>query len=139
MKPITYLIALLLLITNISCTKNTDESSENLTLKGKWNLKTITTFIAGSNYNFPDGQITWTFNSTNSTVTVLNNSTVTEFNLPSGIYNYTIGQNSPDNGATCSEYLTIEGGSFGCIFIENGQLSLSSSNPDGINYTLTSN
>jgi hypothetical protein len=139
MKPISYLIALLLLITNVSCTKNNDESTENKGINGKWNLKTISTFIAGSNYTFPDGQITWTFNSTTSTVTVLNNSAITEFNLPSGVYNYTIAPNSPDNGAPCSEYLTIEGGHFGCIVIENGKLSLNSSNPDGINYTLTSN
>lgn len=139
MKKITSSLILLLVVALISCTKNTDDSSQNKTLNGKWNLKSITTSIAGSNYNFPDGQITWTFDTSNSTVSVLNNSTVTDFNLPSGVYNYTIGQNSPDNGAPCSEYLTIEGGNYGCIAIENGELTLGSSNPDGINYYLTSN
>jgi hypothetical protein len=139
MKTITSLLIFLLSVVMISCSKNTDDSSQNKNLNGKWNLKTIATFIAGSNYNFPDGQITWTFNTANSTVSVLNNSAVTDFNLPSGVYNYTIGQNGSDNGAPCSEYLTIEGGNFGCIAIENGQLTLNSSNPDGISYYLTSN
>lgn len=139
MKPITSLLVSLLSVAIISCSKNTDDSSQNKNLNGKWNLKTITTFISSNNYNFPDGQITWTFNTTNSTVSVLNNSTVTDFNLPSGVYNYTIGQNSAENGAPCSEYLTIDGGNFGCIAIENGHLTLNSSNPDGISYYLTSN
>ena len=139
MKTILYLTALLFLITNVSCTKNQDDTSQKNSINGKWSLRTINCFIAENNYNFPNGQITWTFNTSNSTVTILNNSTVTNLNFPTGVYNFTIGQNSSDNGIPCSEYLTIEGGNFGCITIDNNQLSLTSSNPDGINYLLTSN
>jgi hypothetical protein len=142
MKLLHFFSALLIFTCVLSCSKNNNDeatTSPNNQINGRWSLRTISTSIAGSNYTFPSGQIKWTFNSTNTTLTVVNNSNITDFNLPTGVYNYSIGQNNSNNGAPCSEYLTIDGGNYGCIAIVNGELSLSSSNPDGINYFLTSN
>jgi hypothetical protein len=136
MKTLKILTCLFFNVIIMSCSNtgsNTFANSQNTTeVQSTWKLVAISSFVIEASHVFTPGEVTWTFN--NTTVTVVNNSGITDYNLPTGVYNYTIGQNSADNGAPCSEYLTIEGGQYGCIVIEGGQLSLASSNPDGFNY-----
>ncbi len=73
-----------------SCDKNDDNASQFDNLNGTWNLKKIHGGFAGiSTYDI--GDITWTFNVLNNTVSIENN-IMTSIELDSGTYDYRIEQ-----------------------------------------------
>ncbi|MFD2562118.1 hypothetical protein [Aquimarina rubra] len=86
-----YILLLSLLI--ISCSNDDDSTNNSLVdLQGEWNLVNIIGGFEGIDQDFERGTIIWDFNETDGTITVTNNSTITDVynGLPSGTYDYSV-------------------------------------------------
>lgn len=89
------------------------------TLEGKWNLIRVYGGIAGIDENHNAGEIEWTFNSSNNTLTV--NNTVGSSNyysLPSGTYNFQQISNSNQH------YLVINANELGQFIFTGNQIRI---------------
>lgn len=125
MKKSVYslLLTFLVLATLSGCKKElvpTRQShSANSTIDGKWNLAQIYGGIAGANETHSIGEIEWTFNSQNATLTVNNTSgNSTYFYLPSGTYSFQEISGSSQN------YLVIDGNELGEFVISGSQMKI---------------
>jgi hypothetical protein len=125
MKKIIFNLSLVLLVllTFNSCKKevpaNGNPSKSSSELNGKWNLIRLYGGIMGTNEVHTAGEIEWTFNHQNSTVTV--NNTVgnsSYYYLPSGTYNYQKISNSNQN------YLVIDANELGEFVISGNQMRI---------------
>ena len=84
-------LALLAVLTFTACKKETrpHSTSPSSEINGKWNLVRLYGGITGANEVHAAGEIEWTFNDQNSTVTVNNTAgNSSYYSLPSGTYNY---------------------------------------------------
>lgn len=84
-----------LLFSIIGCSSNADDEVLNSGLDTTWKLSRISGGLAGVDVTYESGDIYWTFNSMNSTLTIENNITVPgpKMNyggLESGVYNYVL-------------------------------------------------
>lgn len=104
----------------VSCSKDdTNILSQEELLNGTWNLKNLSGGFAGLNENYSGGAITWTFNSQNQTIIVVNNEPAsTSFIFESGTYNYSIIEISNH------KYLNIENDEYGGLIILNNNMTI---------------
>jgi hypothetical protein len=112
-----FLIALSCLIILTNCSdNNSNEDDSNRVVKTLWNLKEVTGG-AGVNNKFELGQIVWTFNETNTELTVLNNNEDDnlEDGLDSGVYSLSILDTYIDFFDVYSFYI-IDGIEFGYFY-----------------------
>ena len=108
------------LTTFMGCDKK-DNTTQMETLNGKWNLKNISGGFAGVDDDFEMGLVTWTFDQTSSTLSVVNNSTQ-EFiysGYETGTYNYIIFSYSNGN-----KYMIINGTEHGKYLIQGNLLTI---------------
>lgn len=115
------LLLILLLGSFTACKKEVNRTSKSSTPKstidGTWNLVRIHGGIMGANETHSTGEIEWTFDTQNSTVTV--NNTVgnsTYYYLPSGTYNF-----QQISGPT-ENYLVIDANELGQMAFSGNQL-----------------
>ncbi|WP_294674669.1 hypothetical protein [uncultured Fluviicola sp.] len=127
MKSVIYSSLVLLLTLGLfaGCQKETRQTTKSSkcvppdTIDGKWHLIRITGGITGANETHAVNEITWSFNASNSTLTV--NNTVgssTYYYLPSGTYPFQ--QISGPNG----NYLVIDGAELGQFTFSGNQMLL---------------
>jgi hypothetical protein len=131
---IKFLFALLCAL-SISC-NNGDDNQEPTTLDGIWLLKSVRGGIAGTNDEFNNGEISWTFDN-NGNISVSNSNTDdTKVDLiESGDYLYNIAPN-PATPESCSEAMFINGVNYGCYAIDDFTLVLNQVENDGYEVTL---
>ena len=101
-------------------------------LHGEWKLVHVMGGIAGVDDTFPEGTITWKFNTSSQTVTVDNTNTdesMQDF-MPSGVYDYNFAVNTATPEA-CSDVIVIDGVSFGCMSVDSDELVFSQIESDG--------
>ncbi len=122
----------------IGCNNDDDNSPSNGdgSLFHAWTLINVDGGFAGTNDNFNEGVIVWTFNQQAGTVTVVNNNTneaAVDY-FESGTYEFEFVPNeiSPEQ---CSESLNIDTTEFGCYDIQGTQMTLNQHMADG--YVLT--
>lgn len=78
----------------ISCTKDDNHLGPESTINGTWNLTSVSGGLASFDIDYQKGDIKWTFNQANSTLTVVNNiGNDKAFILRSGTYHFKIEQN----------------------------------------------
>lgn len=135
MKRITSLFILLIAALITSCSDD-DSSSAPLNnntpeADGEWHLIQVTGSIAGVNYLFEPGTITWTFND-DGTVSVENTNTndfVEDF-FDSGTYEFDFVLNDQLPTA-CNEVLVINNTDFGCQDFQDDDMILTQLVADG--------
>lgn len=103
-----------------SCSKNNSNSIPPVELlNGTWSLKNLSGGFPGLNENYPDGAITWTFNSQDQTINVNNNEPASmSFIFDSGTYNYSIIE------INSQKYLNIENDEYGGLDISINNLTI---------------
>ena len=116
------------------CSHDSKTATTN-SLSGQWKLVNVSGTFAGIHDDFTPGLITWTFNPTNLTVTVVNNNTdPNKWDvLETGVYPYHF-VNTPD--MPCLQSLDINGSVYGCYSITNSNLVIDQSIADGFAITL---
>lgn len=113
------LIALFTLLYLSNCSQ-TDDNSKKDVLEGSWNLSKISGGFAGIDEDYPDGNIVWTFVSSESQLEINNNNTANTLydGLPTGEYIYTL--LTVDNEL----FLEINGDEFAGILLSGDRLTL---------------
>ncbi|AXG74573.1 hypothetical protein DVK85_10140 [Flavobacterium arcticum] len=133
MKKIIFLNLICVLFC-FACTQDDDVSIDYT--YDSWSLINVSGSLAGIDQDIEEGDIIWTFNASENTVTVVNTTTdedITDF-LDSGTYNYSYINNNAET-ELCSESLVIDNIDFGCVTIEGNTMRLSNTWLDG--YQLT--
>ncbi len=130
---ITLLLFFATLLTNCS-TGNDNNTSALPPLGGTWKLVNVRGGFVGVNDSFPPGQITWTVNTANQTVTVVNNNNNPNMQeiLDSGVYNYTL---QADPNAICAQTFNVNNMDMGCFTVSANDLVITYEYADG--FTLT--
>lgn len=125
MKKSIYSLFLVLtvLATFTACKKEVAPTQQNHSsanaIDGKWSLVRIYGGIAGANENHPIGDIEWTFNSQNGTLTVNNSApNSTYYYLPSGTYNF------QEISTSTQHYLVIDSNELGEFVISGNELKI---------------
>lgn len=127
MKKSILTLTLLLLVLMPSCSN--DSSTNSNTVEGQWKLINVSGTFAGIDNDFAPGLITWDFNATTQTVTVVNNNNTALWDVfETGIYNYQIVDN-PE--FPCGEIIKIDGIEMGCFSISGNELVIDQSIADG--------
>ena len=123
MKKFIYnsLLLIVMLGSFTACKKEVDHVSKNNTPKstidGKWNLVRIHGGIMGANETHSTGEIEWSFNTQNATLTVTNTvGNSTYYYLPSGTYSF-----QQISGPT-ENYLVIDANELGQMVFTGNQL-----------------
>ena len=119
----------------LSCTQDDDAPITNQ-LEASWSLINVSGSFAGIDQDIPVGIIVWTFNTTDDTVTIVNNNTdeeITDF-FESGTYTYHF-VNNEEQTEECSESLFVDEIDFGCQNITGNTMVVSNVWVDG--YQLT--
>ncbi|TDP59158.1 hypothetical protein [Flavobacterium dankookense] len=132
MKTIYKTLLLLLVLTQFSC--NDDERNDNFEnqINGQWRLTKVAGGLVGINHTFDPITIVWTFNTSNNTVTIVNNNpddSIIYDGFETGVYEYQIENNPVSN--LCDDVITIDGIEMGCIDIVNNKLVIDQSFSDG--------
>lgn len=115
-----FIITILCFITLTACSNSDNESKEDI-LSGVWNVQNISGGFVGMNQTFETATITWTFNTSDSRLTVVNNNVLVDViydGLDSGLYLYSIVEVDDES------FLEINGQEFAGISFTNGQLIL---------------
>lgn len=110
-----------------------EEPEQPQSAEGRWSLINISGSIAGVSNNFPEGQITWTFNP-DSTIDIVNGNpdeNVEDF-LDSGNYVFGFIPNEMQSG--CNEVMFVWCFTVGCQNISGDMMTLTQPENDG--YTL---
>lgn len=134
-KQISFLAILAVLFFS-ACSSSDSDSSNNNIFNGQWKLIQVSGSIVGFVHDFEPGTVLWNFDSTNNTVTIVNNNTNTELTdlFESGHYNFQI-ENS-ENPQICSETLEIQNIEMGCFSVSNDTLTINQSYADGYSVML---
>ena len=69
----TRLSLVVLVITVFACKKSIDTPSNEITLKGNWNMKNVSGGLIGLNLDYNPGEVIWIFNITTNKLSVTNN------------------------------------------------------------------
>ena len=95
MKTHILTLFMIVVIGLLSSCKSDDHVIEpDITIDGTWNLKNVHGGLASINYDYKKGDVKWTFNEINKTLTVVNKmGNDNAFILHSGIYQYIIDRN----------------------------------------------
>ncbi len=128
MKKSILSLAILILVVLPGCSNETNPNADGV--EGQWKLINVSGTFAGIDNDFEPGLITWDFNPTTQTVTVVNNNTDSEKwdVFDTGVYNYQIIDN-PEY--PCGEILKIDGIEMGCFTISNEHFVIDQSIADG--------
>lgn len=135
MKKQLLILGILLTVIISGCSSDSRSSHNNI-VDGQWKLTRVSGSFAGVESNFAPGVITWDFNPTTQTVTVVNNNTddtLTDI-FETGVYNYQIV--ASQNVELCSEILKIDGVEMGCFSLDGNNLKIDQSFADGYALTL---
>lgn len=135
MKSKLSFLGILLILLFAGCSSESDSSQSN-SIDGQWKLVNVSGSFAGVSSDFAPGIITWDFNSTTQTVTVVNHNTddnLTDL-FETGVYNYQIVENpNPDS---CAEIIKIDNIEMGCFSLVDGTLHIDQAFLDGYTVTL---
>jgi hypothetical protein len=121
----------------VNCSDADDKIKKvSVTTSGNWSLVKVSGSIAGVNNIFPEGMITWKFDNTNHTITIVNNNPneALEDIFNTGIYNYSL-TNNPASGI-CSQNIEINATDFGCFSEISNKITISQSITDGFDLEL---
>ncbi len=133
MKKSVLSLAILLLVLLPSCSNDSNPNTD--IIQGQWKLINVSGTFAGIDNDFAPGLITWDFNPTTQTVTVVNNNT--DANLwdvfETGVYNYQIVDNSE---YPCGEIIEIDGIEMGCFSVTGDNFVIDQSIADGFRLQL---
>lgn len=131
MKKLVLLLMLSPLLLAMTC----DDDPSNDTPSGTWTLTRVTGGIAGNNFEFEPGIITWKF-ANYSNIEVVNNNPadneVVDF-FETGTYDYDYVDNILPN--SCEHIIVIDSIDFGCQQNIHDVLTFTQTESDG--YTLT--
>ncbi|RKS01823.1 hypothetical protein [Flavobacterium sp. 102] len=132
MKSILSLTILLLILLS-GCSNDSNPNSD--AVQGQWKLINVSGTFAGIDNNFAPGLITWNFNPTTQTVTVVNNNTDPDKwdVFETGVYNYLIIDN-PE--FPCGEIIKIDGIEMGCFSVTDNEFVIDQSIADGFRLKL---
>lgn len=127
----------------ISCESSDDSStqSDSNPIEGRWNLTNVSGGFIGLNQDYKPGVISWSFDTKNSKIVVVNNDNGNQeknYNgLKSGKYSYTVFTEKK------IDYLSIEGTEFGLLKTDRDVLVINqnyiSTGPQADFYVLTFN
>ncbi len=115
-----FIITILCFITLTACSNSDNEPKDDI-LSGIWNVQNISGGFVGMNQDFEEETITWTFNASDSKLTVVNNNVLVDViydGLDSGSYPYSIIEVDDES------FLEINGQEFAGISFANSQLLL---------------
>ena len=108
MKHLKLFFTLIIAIGLLNSCSNDDEPSTQNELNGKWYLVNVWGGIDGRSIDYNKGDIIWTFDTENKTITVMNNLGDNEFyRLNTGEYEYEF-MNGDDNLILIDDYLYME-------------------------------
>ena len=120
----------LLLIVGIgfltSCGNDFDDLSKEKSINGTWNLKNVQGGMTFRSFDYPRGDVKWTFNLTDSTLTVqkkIGNDNA--FMLENGSYDFNIEQNGETQFLFVDGYYRME------ILSVDNNLMINDGNEDG--------
>jgi hypothetical protein len=135
MKKTISILGMLLALVVSACSSDSNSSHASI-VDGQWKLVHVSGSFAGISSDFAPGVITWDFNPTTQTVTVVNNNTDANLTdiFETGVYNYQIVGN-PDP-QTCSQIIKIDNMEMGCFSIVDGNLEIDQAFADGFTVTL---
>lgn len=139
MKKFFLLVPLTLLALCTSCTQDDDAGNPESEFTATYFLTNGSGSIAGGNFNFEPGLISWSFDSENHTVTIVNNNPdpMAYGGPDSGIYPFSIGDSELPE--MCEHVLIVDGVDYGCYTITANGLTLTNTYADGYTYTFTTN
>lgn len=115
-----FIVTILCFITLTACSNSDNEPKDDI-LSGVWNVKNISGGFVGMNQTFENETITWTFNSADSKLNVVNDNILVDViydGLDTGSYSYSIIKIDDES------FLEINGQEFAGISFTNGQLQL---------------
>lgn len=133
-KAPLYILLTVIAALQFGCSTNSNSTATDA-VHGLWKLVAVDGTFAGIHDTFTPGLITWTFNASTHTVTVVNNNTdATAWDLlDTGVYDYHI-INNP--ASSCGNSIEINGSIYGCFTITNDTLIIDQSIADGYAITL---
>jgi len=99
-------------------------------LEGQWNLTHINGGLAGVDISIDPGTIFWTFDESQGTVTIVNNSE-NGYGFPSGTYPFSIEETGD------YKTITIDGTTYGIIEVSKTQIHIDQRASDGLLFELT--
>ncbi len=134
MKKFLFLLPLACGALLFSCSDD-DSASPEAEFTGIYQLTQASGSIAGGSYEYDPGLITWSFNPSNNTVTIVNNNVdPMAYDGPdTGIYTYSVEASEvPD---LCDTVLKIDGVDYGCYMITTNGLTVSNTYVDGYTFS----
>ena len=133
MKKLKLLTLLIAVIFFSSCNNDDDNKTTETTIAGNWNLIEINSTIMGGKFTFAPGVITWNFNTTTNTFTVVNNNTDASaiYIFNSGTYPYEIIA-SPIANSICNQSIELNDADYGCLLLTSNSLQINDGAADGI-------
>ncbi len=135
MKTKLSILGILLALVLTSCSNDSNPSHASI-VDGQWKLIQVSGSFTGIASDFDPGLITWNFNPTTQTVTVVNHNTdenKTDI-FETGVYNYQIV--ASENPDLCSQIIKIDNVEMGCFNIVEGNLKIDQAFVDGFTVTL---
>ncbi|WP_417351505.1 hypothetical protein [Flavobacterium alkalisoli] len=146
MKTLKLLLLLLYIPVAFSCNNDDDNNQpSNQEFTVTWKLINVSGGFGGVDHDFEEGIITWTFNSQNETIVVVNNNPADVYDgLGTGEYTYDFVPN--DITTICAESFETQGpgdaettSNFGCMTITGDNMTLSMAEADGFLLTFKKN
>jgi len=119
----------------VSC-NNDDNNYKSIGLNGTWNLVRISTPVTGESEEIDVNDVVWTFNEAKRKITIADSREMQpqENGINASVtYDYNI----VNWGEVCNEALSFNQKQYGCITIEENNLTISTSATDGPVYRLT--
>lgn len=140
MKALTFFFALFGFMA-VSCNDNDDKIPELVVapqtlppnIEGEWKLVNVSGGIQPINESFPEGMITWDFDTQNQTVTILNNNANELLNdgFDSGTYGFSL-VIGDINHEVCSDRISFNDfGMYDCLTIQGNVMTMDSRQTDG--------
>lgn len=136
MKKSLSILGIVIAVMAMGCSSDSNSSHDSI-VDGQWKLVHVSGSFTGIASDFDPGIITWDFNPTTQTVTVVNNNTddsKTDI-FETGVYNYQIV--AGENPQLCAEVIKIDNVEMGCFSIVDGNLQIDQAFLDGYTVTLT--
>ena len=136
MKNLKLLLLLLYIPIAASCNNDDDNNTPppvNTTLEGSWKLINISGGFQGMNQDFEEGLITWNFDESEGSLTVVNNNPADVYDaLGTGDYLYTV---TPVESQSCGSTISVTQNlmihNFGCMTLNGNNLTMSQIESDG--------
>lgn len=118
MKPKFLVLLFAAILVLPACDNDDDTVPQKVTIDGTWHLKNVSGGFAGVDEDFSRGEVIWTFDGGNSTLSVKNNSERTFSGLPVGTYAYSVSEVEGD------EVLFIDENKFGITVISTSEMTI---------------